>query len=252
MKTRKLYDFLGKKYLTNMYLDNAWTKHVDRSEKKAVDDIWSLEAIKNKSQIILDLGMGPGRWSKYFVSVGFKKVVGLDQSSRMVVAAREYVDSPRFKAVRADMEKLPFAKESFDKIFCFRAIKYVADRQKVIREVRRVLKPTGTAVLEFSNKSMQNRILKYISMIRIKLNPNLPLESRFRYFAGARFYTKAEVIKLIKLGGLRVISYRYFGLLPSVPLHQGFTWLWIKLDNVLFKILPKYLFSRSLMFLISK
>jgi len=251
-KTEDLYDLLGKDYLTDMFLGNAWTAYVDKSEKKAVAEIWKLHFEKNKNEIILDLGMGPGRWSKFFVSLGFNKVVGLDISSRMVEAAREYIADAKFKAVKGDMIKLPFNNDTFDKVFCFRAFKYVSSPSKAIGEIERVLKPKGSVVLELSNKSLSNRLLKFISSGLVKLGKNLPLESRLRYFAKTRFYSKDEVFKLIKSCGLRVISHRYFALLPSIPLPQNFTKLWIKLDGFLFNVLPRHLFSRSLIFLISK
>lgn len=251
-ETEDLYDLLGKDYLNSMYLNNIWTNYVDRNEKSAVVEIWDLNPGKNKDEAIVDLGMGPGRWSKFFISSGFKKVVGLDLSLQMVEAARKYVSNPKFEAVKGDMTSLPFVKNSFDKVFCFRAFKYVPNSEMAIREIKRVLKPKGTGVLEFSNKTLLNMVLKYISLAVVKLNPHIPIESRFRYFVKAKFYSKKEVFELINLNGLSVSSYRYFALLPSIPLASNFTWLWVKLDRVLFRILPKNLFSRSLIFLISK
>lgn len=251
-ETERLYNLLGKNYLLSMYTSNVWTRYVDNMEKRAVVKIWDMKPGQNKQESILDLGMGPGRWSKFFIALGFKKVVGLDISLGMVKAAGEYVSDPKFKAVKGDMESMPFAKDSFDKIFSFRAFKYVSSPRKVIGEIKRVLKPKGTGVLEFSNKSLSNMTLKYISLAVVKLNPHIRLESRFRYFAKARFYSKTEVFKLINSNGFHVKSYRYFALLPSIPLPPSFMWLWTKLDNVLFMVLPKQLFSRSLIFLISK
>lgn len=47
-----------------------------------------------------------------------------------------------------DLTSLPFADDSFDLIICLHVLEHIQDDRKAIRELRRVLKPTGAAVIQ--------------------------------------------------------------------------------------------------------
>ena len=101
---------------------------------------------------VLDLGCGAGLDSLIAgraVSPG-GSVVGVDLSDAMVGKARalvasEHVTNVRFE--RGEAEALPFPDETFDVAFANGLLNLCPDKRAVAQELRRVLKPTGRAII---------------------------------------------------------------------------------------------------------
>ncbi|MGB8180653.1 MAG: class I SAM-dependent methyltransferase [Acidimicrobiales bacterium] len=95
---------------------------------------------------VLDAACGPGLYAEELVRRG-ATVVGFDQSPRMIELCRARVPSGDFRV--ADLgERLDWLSDaSFDRVLLALAIEYVDDRVSALRELRRVLKPTGSLVL---------------------------------------------------------------------------------------------------------
>ena len=75
---------------------------------------------------------------------------GLNDRLRAMHGAR-YVTAdvePGRADVAADIEALPFADDSFDAILCVHVLEHVADDRAALRELRRVLRPRGWAVIQ--------------------------------------------------------------------------------------------------------
>jgi SAM-dependent methyltransferase len=75
---------------------------------------------------------------------------GLHDRLRAVHGAR-YVTAdvePGRADVAADIEALPFEDDSFDAILCVHVLEHVADDRAAMRELRRVLRPGGWAVIQ--------------------------------------------------------------------------------------------------------
>jgi len=63
----------------------------------------------------------------------------------------DYVTTDLFREdvqVRADLTSLPFPDDSFDAALCNHVFEYIPDDRKAMREVHRVLKPGGWAILQ--------------------------------------------------------------------------------------------------------
>jgi len=254
--TLEVYNKLGKKYCEDMYLSGRWSRYVDKREKDVVKKLLKFpNKKKGKTKHLLDLGMGPGRWSKFFLKSGFSKVTGVDISPVMVKSAVNFVSGgKKFKAVKADMENLPFSDEKFDIVFCFRALKYVDDPDSAVSEMKRVLAPRGKILIEVSNKSLQNLLLKSISRLVVPALPSLPIDSRWKYFHNASFFSKKDIKKISKKHGLKINNICGLFILPSVSLPKSIdkhASSLAALDNILLKLLPKSMFVRSWVFLLS-
>ncbi len=92
---------------------------------------------------LLDAAGGTGRVSNVFAGAVARTVV-CDASPRMVEQARR----KGLEAVRAEVEALPFADATFDRILLVDAFHHVGDQCLAIRELLRVLKPAGRLVIE--------------------------------------------------------------------------------------------------------
>ncbi|HYC62046.1 MAG TPA: class I SAM-dependent methyltransferase [Thermoanaerobaculia bacterium] len=105
---------------------------------------------------MLDLGVGAGRTTVHFAPRA-KEYVGADYSQAMIDACRERFAGDPYRFEVADARQLPFEDRSFDIVlFSYNGIDYVPheDRQRVLREVHRVLRDGGT--FAFSTHNLDN------------------------------------------------------------------------------------------------
>jgi len=79
-----------------------------------------------------------------------RQLVAVDYSLPVLQQARAHY-GPQMALAGSDAERLPFPTHSFDAIFCFEAIYYLADYRRFVRECQRVLTPNGALLLSFSN-----------------------------------------------------------------------------------------------------
>lgn len=133
-----VYDRMAAEY-ERYAADSAWNAHYDRP---AVLELAGPVA----GLRVLDAACGPGLYAERLVAGG-ARVTAFDASAPMVELARRRLGSTA-EVVRADLdEPLPFADESFDLVVCPLAIHYAADRAATFRELHRVLRPAGAAVV---------------------------------------------------------------------------------------------------------
>ena len=104
---------------------------------------------------ILDLGCGMGRHAVYFAQKGFE-VTAVDLSKDAVEFTKKNGEENQvsFACEVADMMKLPFADETFDRVFSYHVISHQDTEgvQQVVREIARVLKPGGKVFLTLCSK----------------------------------------------------------------------------------------------------
>lgn len=242
------YDKLEGSYLRQMYTKNSWTRYIDEKEKQIVLNLWNLDSEKVNTEKILDLGMGPGRWAKFFLDNHLGQVYGIDISPKMIEYAKKFIHSNKFISTVARMDDIPFKDKTFNRVFCFRAIKYVNNIDNVFQEVGRVLKKDGTFILEVSNNSLLNQILKFIAFIITTLNGNSSYSNKWGYFQKTKFYNKKTISQILSKHEFKISVIQPIFILPSIPLPTldgKLTNLWKIIDTLLFKILPKGLFCRS-------
>lgn len=66
----------------------------------------------------------------------------------------DIVEYPNVDFVCRDLSRLPFADDHFDTVTILAALNYFEDPHSVLHEVRRILKPDGTLLLTFPNKTL--------------------------------------------------------------------------------------------------
>jgi ubiquinone/menaquinone biosynthesis C-methylase UbiE len=105
----------------------------------------------NNGDRFLDVGCGEGRHSFEACRLNHCMVCALDMddlSLRKTHYVLHYMDTQRvskgrWNVMRADALSLPFKDASFDKIICSEVLEHVADDERGIRELVRVLKQGG-------------------------------------------------------------------------------------------------------------
>jgi len=138
------YDKLNR--LLSFRLDQRW--------RKAVVKLMA----KDAPQHILDVATGTGDLALALLAANPKKVVGVDLSEKMLdVCAQKLVRNKAAEQVtlqQADVEKLPFANNSFDGITCAFGVRNFENLHTGLQEMARVLKPLKQVlILEFSRPS---------------------------------------------------------------------------------------------------
>jgi len=107
-----------------------------------------LEIVKISPQMILDAGTGTGAAiPALFARYKKAHVVTLDLSENMLLKAGQhgsFLRSPQ--AVCGDIERLPFADNSFDLVFSSLSMQWCNDLNAALVEAKRVLKPGGLYV----------------------------------------------------------------------------------------------------------
>jgi SAM-dependent methyltransferase len=71
----------------------------------------------------------------------------MDRSEEAIAFAQERFGSDVLQFRRADGQAIPFPDHSFDVVCSFEVIEHVADQAAFVREIARVLHPTGTALI---------------------------------------------------------------------------------------------------------
>jgi malonyl-CoA O-methyltransferase len=96
---------------------------------------------------VLDLGCGTGRHALRLASRG-ACVTALDLSEGMLAKARAKLGAEQVRFVLHDAQRaLPFESASFDRVVSGLVLEHVRDLEAFFREVRRVLRPRGVAVI---------------------------------------------------------------------------------------------------------
>lgn len=104
-----------------------------------------------RDEYVLDVGCGTGHPAIRLVERTRANVVGVNISPAQVAAAvARCADaglSSRLEFIRADAMKLPYEPATFDAAWAIEMLFHVPDREQVLREMCRTLKPGGRLVL---------------------------------------------------------------------------------------------------------
>lgn len=150
-------------YIKTLY--NEWAMSYDRQfshnrwsgperTAESVQAVFNLEADGLK---ILDVGIGTGMVSEEFRHINFDAhITGIDISSEMLEEAR--LKQAAHELIQHDFQKagLPFDDESFDVVVSCGVFELLRRPDKVIREMGRVIRPSGAFALTVYSDSPES------------------------------------------------------------------------------------------------
>jgi len=147
-------DYEGSDYQTSFWEQGG------RAYEDRVEDIALRRLLPESGSLLLELGAGAGRNTVRYHN--FKRVVLLDYSSTQLRQAQERLgDSGRYLYVAANIYRLPFGQGVFETATMIRTLHHMADAGAALRQVRQVLQPGATFILEYANKRNLKAILRY-------------------------------------------------------------------------------------------
>jgi ubiquinone/menaquinone biosynthesis C-methylase UbiE len=112
------------------------------------------QAIRGRD--VLDAGCGAGDHSAVFSQLGAATIDACDISVASLRLARARVPKARFTC--ASLDRLPYRSDSFDVIWNWGVLHYVPDPDTALREVARVMRPGGVAVIHTLRRGFWARL----------------------------------------------------------------------------------------------
>ncbi len=129
---------------------------------------WRKEALSDLSGKVLEVGIGTGRNLKFYPTGC--RVIGIDKSEGMLHRAREKANGMKNVTLYPmDAEHLEFSDNIFDYMVTTFVLCTIPDPVKALKEMRRVLKPSG----EFIALEHMHSSYHFIALIEDLINPIL-------------------------------------------------------------------------------
>jgi len=129
-------------------LNHVLSANIDKKWRRRV--VERLKPLLARDAQVLDVGCGTGDLSIELFENTAAEVTGIDFCGPMLRLAK--TKAPQLDFIEGDALRLPFAEASFDGLTIGFALRNLADVDRGLRELLRVLKPDGyVAILEFSH-----------------------------------------------------------------------------------------------------
>jgi len=172
---------------------------------------------------VLDAACGTGDLAVADLRAGASSVTGLDFSSRMLERARRKASTVEW--VEGDLLALPFPDGTFDAATIGFGIRNVADLERGLEELRRVLRPGGRlAILEITRPrgALQPFFSLWFDRVVPLLGRLVPGGSAYSYLPAsvARFPRAEELTLLLERAGFAGVRFRLLAG-SIVALHTG-------------------------------
>jgi demethylmenaquinone methyltransferase/2-methoxy-6-polyprenyl-1,4-benzoquinol methylase len=109
---------------------------------------------------ILDVGTGTGILIPFLLNaIGLSgHITAIDFAENMVkICSRKYAHFPNISISRQQVEELDLPSESFDAVVCFGVLPHLADRERALFQINRVLRNGGRLIIAHALSSQEIR-----------------------------------------------------------------------------------------------
>jgi SAM-dependent methyltransferase len=172
-------------------------KNSDIREDKKLIRVFEDDVPNDKK--ILDVGCGPGVTLKFLAKKN--KILGLDLVDEYLSMAKE---NGYYKTIKCNVEDgLSFNSSTFDIVVCTDLIEHVFDTEFVGKEIYRVLKDDGYAILNVPNHNVLDRRFNFL--LGKGINVHRDVED-WNYFH-IRFFTWDSWNKYLKKIGFKIVEF---------------------------------------------
>ncbi|HAS44069.1 MAG TPA: class I SAM-dependent methyltransferase [Microscillaceae bacterium] len=110
---------------------------------------WDKEDLTGKN--VLEVGSGAGRFSQVVLDHTQANLYSVDYSNAVEANFKNNGHHPkeRFHLFQASIYDLPFAPQTFDKVFCFGVLQHTPDVKKSVENLVKMVKPGGELLVDF-------------------------------------------------------------------------------------------------------
>ena len=115
---------------------SKFSKFSDEEIRKIGDEYFDITNSKifNQDSIVLDLGCGSGRWSKY-LSEKVKFIEAIDPSDAVYAAHELLKNNKNTRVTKSTVDNIPFEDESFDFAFSLGVLHHIPDTEKALNQI---------------------------------------------------------------------------------------------------------------------
>lgn len=184
--------------------------------------VWQqLGDIKGKK--ILDYGSGIGVTANYLAENNDVTAIEPDEES---VNAR-WADNQYRQIIGSADELRGFADETFDMIVCHNVLEYAADREEIVKEFARILKPAGKISIVKHNRA--GRVMQMVVLLNdfehahSLLDGNDGMTSKYgaiRYYEDSDIENWCSKLKITKTLGMRT----FWDMQQDQEIHKDADW----------------------------
>ncbi len=175
---------------------------------KMIDDLEISIVLENinKNSEVLEVGCGTGLILKE-ITKKTKKAVGIDLSENMLLKAKER----NLEVYKSDAQNMPFEDNSFNVVYSFKVLAHIENIEETLKEIKRVLKPNGIAILEFYNKYSMRTLIKKFKPSN-KISQKITDDSVFTRYDSIQNIKNylPENFKIQNIQGIRIITPSFF------------------------------------------
>lgn len=165
-------------------------------------------------KIVLDFGCGNGAQTFEFLRAGCK-ILAVDVTLGNLQILQQRLDPQRNAQVvpiKYDGSRLPIADGAIDLAVSFDVLEHVRDEATALREIHRVLKPSGEIVFSVPNKGWifetHGAHLPVLPWHRVPFLSWLP-HRLHRRLARARIYRRRDIVRLLRRHSFEILRTQY-------------------------------------------
>jgi ubiquinone/menaquinone biosynthesis C-methylase UbiE len=144
---------------------------------------------------VLEVAPGPGYFAIELAKLGNYKITGVDISETFVEIARANAAEANVKVDfrRGNASGMPFGSDTFDFLLCRAAFKNFTEPLQAMREMYRVLKPGGRAlIIDLRRDTSNEQIGQAVEEMHLGAVNRMITKLTFRFVLLKRAYTKGE------------------------------------------------------------
>ena len=230
-------------YASNFGLE--WIKHaqtqydshagVNLSEKRFFEETkWPRDI---SGEIILEAGSGSGRFTEQAAKTK-AMVISFDYSVAVEANYQSNGDKDNVLIVQADIYKMPFRKNYFDKIFCFGVLQHTPNPKKSFLNLVNYLKPKGQICVDIYRKLRLLFFTKYFVRIFTRKMNSEKLYQRCKKWVNLLWKPTALIAKLPKGRYINKLLFVFADYRGWLPLKDEILREWAILDT--FDMLSPY------------
>jgi SAM-dependent methyltransferase len=151
---------VGREYAEESRLAARELVHVDATGPSPRQVVFEAVA-EGRPRRVLEVGSGRGELAKRIQRELRAEVVAIDQSQRMVELTR----AGGVEAIVGDVQDLPFPNGSFDAVLAAWMLYHVPDLSRALREIRRVLHPSGRLVAATNSERTLSELWELVGYV---------------------------------------------------------------------------------------